>query len=290
VACSLDDSNLVVESRGTGGAGGANGSGTDIVAGSTGSEDGTGGTSTATGGTGGTSRATGGSGGTGAGGKAGSGGMPNTGGTIAVTGGGAGTSVGGKGGTASSVGGTGGTAIGSGGVGGVLATGGNSGTEAIRFHFESDEQEWRDLTFARCTACTVHEPVRTESKFYSGRASLAYDIENGGPSRERIVGVVGKGIGSLAPGAVITFHVFIPEIHNFLSIESFIQTARKGSWTADRRVAGQLVANQWNTFVVTVPAAFEDEKPLELGVLFLLGNGIAKATVYIDHIVFVPGP
>ncbi|MDZ4693676.1 MAG: hypothetical protein SGI86_00895 [Deltaproteobacteria bacterium] len=291
IACSLNDSNLVVEKTGTGGTGGTTSSGTDPVAGLSGSEGGTDGTEMASGGAGGADGRA----------KGGSGGTPNMGGSNR-TGGTVGTSVGGKGGSPSAMGGTGGTgtggtvsgtggtATGTGGKAGSPATGGTSGTDGIRFHFEADTQEWRDLTFARCPACAVHEPVRTESKAFSGKASLAYDVENGGPSRERIVGVARDNIGPLVPGAVITFHVFLPETHPFVSIESFVQTARIGSWTADRRVAGQLLAGQWNTFVVTVPEAFKDERPIELGVLFLLANGMAKTTVHIDHVVFVPGP
>jgi hypothetical protein len=300
-ACAVDDSNLVVPEGGTGGIGGDFGASTGST---TGSMGGLGGTEGGKGGSPSTSSTggavTGGMGGLVAGG---SGGSTKTGGTPGKTGGSGGTTATGGGGGTAATGGAGGTAAtggsggtsngGSGGVGGSGGTansGGTSGTDGIRFHFETDIQEWRDLTQSRCQTCAVVDPTRTESMFFSGGAALAYRVQNGGPSRERVVGVTGQSIGPLVPGAVITFHVFVPEGHNFASMEAFVQTVRMGSWVSDRRVAGQLLAGKWNPFVITVPEAFKDERPLELGVLFLLANGESRTTVFIDHVAFVPGP
>lgn len=160
------------------------------------------------------------------------------------------------------------------GMGGQAGTGGNmiaGGIDDARFNFEASTQQWGDITGSRHANHVVQAPVLSKERSFAGNGSLEFSIVAGADAvvpQVRAVGVVSGAIGTLPPGATVTYRLWVPTGHRINWVEAFIQTFTSGSWKSTSKSGFQLETNAWNTFTVVVPETYVNQGPLELGLLF----------------------
>jgi hypothetical protein len=268
---------------GTGGTTGAAGAGGTTGAAGTGGTTGTAGTGGTTGaagttgvaGTTGTAGTTGAAGTTGgAGGKGGAGGAAGAAGAGGA-GGAAGTGAAGRGG-AGGAGGRGGAggAGGRAGAGGAGGRAGGGGGDPARYNFETSVQGWQnsaDSDVAPFTSITV-----STAQHFAGASSLAATIAATGATKYSID--VLTPTPPPGPGAVVTFHVFIPTGSLVDWTQPYVLDSN-GSFTGF--YVGSPTQGAWNLISVTVPSSAATVN--RMGVQFHT-SGTWNGTVYVDSV------
>ena len=218
--------------------------------------------SAGTGGAGSTGPGTGGAGSTGAG----TGGMGST---------GAGT--GGMGSAGAGTGGTGslGGAPGNGGAGSNPGTGGGAPADSAKYNFETSAQAWK----MAAGGGTIASVGQSTTEHFAGTAALAGAMTTA--SGMTYILEVAPPTPAIAPGTVVTFHVFVPAGAPIGSIQPYVLETGSYRFTGARIYAKDLTLDAWTTVKVTVPA--DAAAILRLGVQFD-ATATWTGTVYVDSV------
>jgi len=225
---------------------------------------GTGGAGSTGAGTGGAGSASAGTGGAGSAG-AGTGGAGNAG---AGTGG-AGSAGAGTGG-AGSVGG----APGSGGAGSNPGSGGAAPTDSAKYNFETSAQAWK----MAAGGGAITSVSQSTTQHFAGAGSLAGAMTTA--SGITYILEVAPPTPAIAPGTVVTFHVFVPASAPIGSIQPYVLD--KGfQFTGTRIYAKDLSLDAWTTVKVSVPA--DAAAIIRMGVQFD-ATATWTGTVYVDGV------
>ena len=168
--------------------------------------------------------------------------------------------------------GSGGTTGTTGGAGTTGAGGTSSGSaDGAPYNFESSAQGWTIPGAPLTTAAS--SPARA----FAGTKSLAIGVGGTGSATVTVSSP------TVAAGAVVTFHVWIPAGSGVASVQPFALQGAAGNWawTGSWRAIPSLRTNDWNTIQVTVPA---NAAPLSQLGLEVTTASNWTGTIYLDSV------
>ncbi|MFA5263461.1 MAG: fibronectin type III domain-containing protein [Opitutaceae bacterium] len=148
-----------------------------------------------------------------------------------------------------------------------------------QYNFETDAQSWTSSG-----GMITNVSRSTTGQKYAGTASLAVTINCATPGGEnRYARIMSPA--DIAPGATITYHVWIPSGTPITGVQPYVKQGAAGgwTWTGTYKSIGTLTLNAWNTITVTVPA--NAVVPLDsLGVSFVTNSTCDPVICYIDAV------
>ena len=127
--------------------------------------------------------------------------------------------------------------------------------DPTKFNFETDVQGWSP------SGAQIAAIATSGTQHFAGKQSLAVNFNgtSAGTSSLDLGDVV------VPPGAIVTFHVWVPVGHQVSNIQPYLQDF---NWQAYTTIwYGNLQAGAWNTLTIQVPLTYVD------------GNGVTQPTI-----------
>ncbi|MEO8616839.1 MAG: LamG-like jellyroll fold domain-containing protein [Luteolibacter sp.] len=142
--------------------------------------------------------------------------------------------------------------------------------DSAKYNFETDTQHWSSDSSDQITGVAT-----STAQHYAGNQSLAVTFSGtaAGVSHVNVSEV------TVAPGATVTFRIWIPSGSPITSVEPFLQDY---DWAWNSSYYGSLTANAWNTLTLTVPSTATT--PLKLLGLQIRTSAAWSGTCYIDSV------
>jgi PA14 domain len=142
------------------------------------------------------------------------------------------------------------------------------------YNFETSAQGWLS------TGPGVSSVAATTERAFAGSGALKVTL---GATGDGYVKVTSP---TVAPGATVTFRVWVPASAALSAVQPYVLQGASGAWTwtGSWRSASSLQAGSFNALSVTVPA---NAAPLaELGLVFSLSGSAAGAAAYVDSVTY----
>ncbi|MDF3072168.1 MAG: hypothetical protein K0R38_7769 [Polyangiaceae bacterium] len=149
-----------------------------------------------------------------------------------------------------------------------------AGGDSAQYNFETSAQSWL------AAGAGVSSVARSAERPFAGSGSLKVVLGGAGDGYVKVANP------SVAAGATVTFHVWVPASSSLSAVQPYVMQGAAGgwAWTGSWRAASTLQAGSYNTLTVTVPA---NAAPLsELGVVFTLSGASSGAAAYVDSVAY----